>query len=375
MTAPSRRLCRCRAIDLLPTQAHVPPTVDLCLPLHLALCRGHPEVATWLLAHGSPPQATTLKCTSRHVRLRSAAPSTTALHDAARFGRLELIRHILDRGYQADVDVLDRRGLSPLWHAYLAAQCLSTEPCSCCLVLSCAAADAPLLTGTAVDLLLARGADVDDDLGRGYTPLMDACLRSSNHERAVELIARGANVNTALHAAPYRILNQITASDMQTDGVRPIDACCWTRQLCKPLMLSLESLPDEASQTWQPTPSEGWVQYDHGIEGRRTLVSKLLTAGAHLPPAAAHRPPPLVAAAANQYVLNALAPALAPYRSPLPCCSLPSTLSTACRPSSRSSSSMGPQSTFPTRMGSLPSLRFSFILTASAPSTIPSMRG
>ncbi len=175
-----------------------------------------------------------------------------------------------------------------------------------CLVLSSAAADDTLLTGSAVDLLLARGADVDDDLGRGYTPLMDASLWS-NHDAAVELIARGANVNVALHAAPYRINDMITGFGIQPRGLRPIDAwCCWTRVVCNGLDLPLESVPDQASQTWQPTPSDNWVQYGHGMEGRRTVVSKPLRAGAHLPPTSAARPPPLVAAAANQYVRPAL---------------------------------------------------------------------
>ncbi|KAK3905658.1 ankyrin repeat-containing domain protein [Staphylotrichum tortipilum] len=234
MKAPSALLCRCPATDAVSPCRPTPDNTDLCLPFHIALCHGHPAVATWFLEHGSPPWAT--------------------------------LKH---------VDVLDHRGLSPLWHAYLGAH------------------------WAAVDLLLARGANVDDDLGNGYTPLIDASLRS-NHERVLELIARGVDVNTALFATPHRIREELTILGFRIQAARPIDAWCWTPRRSSRQTLPLELLPDTPSQTWRPTPSENWAQYNHEMEMRRTVVSKLLGAGAHLTPAKAVCPPPLVAAAANQ---------------------------------------------------------------------------
>lgn len=48
----------------------------------------------------------------------------TALHDAAWFGRVDMIRFILDGGSQTDVQVLDKEQLSPTWHVYLGGECL-----------------------------------------------------------------------------------------------------------------------------------------------------------------------------------------------------------------------------------------------------------
>ena len=61
--------------------------------------------------------------------LTDPEPASTALHDAARFGQVDMIRFILDGGYQTDVQELDDRQLSPLWYAYAQNQCLFRPAC------------------------------------------------------------------------------------------------------------------------------------------------------------------------------------------------------------------------------------------------------
>ncbi|KAJ4300140.1 hypothetical protein N0V88_002809 [Collariella sp. IMI 366227] len=84
----------------------------------------------------------------------------------------------------------------------------------------------PLLTlrcRDAVDTLVAHGADIDDDIGFGYTPLFDACL-FQKYQMAAELIDRGANVNVEFSKARGGLYQpDIYWSTVQ--GFRPIDCC------------------------------------------------------------------------------------------------------------------------------------------------------
>ncbi|KAK4103435.1 hypothetical protein N658DRAFT_273756 [Parathielavia hyrcaniae] len=103
-----------------------------------------------------------------------------------------MIGFILDGGYQTDVNVVDIGQFSPIWHAYHHGH------------------------WDAVDALLARGADINDDVGFGCTPLVDACPRGMYHH-AVELIDRGADLNAQFHSPPDGINK--TPSLQSSEGV------------------------------------------------------------------------------------------------------------------------------------------------------------
>lgn len=121
MTRPSCRLCKCSADDVRgPSQTGT--NCDWCLPLHTAACNGHLDVARWLLEHGCKPEATLMP--PPRASFRDITSSTTILHDAARFGQVDMIKFILDGGFMADIHVRDGRELSPIWHAYFHQQCV-----------------------------------------------------------------------------------------------------------------------------------------------------------------------------------------------------------------------------------------------------------
>ncbi|KAL2257688.1 hypothetical protein VTK26DRAFT_9304 [Humicola hyalothermophila] len=174
MTQRAYGLCECRLAWANSHYRHD------CSPLHIAVCHGHFEIFAWLLRNRCPPLSTS--------KFNKDERPCTALHDAAACGQLDMMRYILEGGYQTDVQVLDHIDLSPIWHAYYRRQ---WEP---------------------VDLLVELGADVDDGIGCGYSPLMNACITERFIE-AVELIDRGANVNVEYHAGPLLV----------GKGLRPLD--------------------------------------------------------------------------------------------------------------------------------------------------------
>ncbi|KAL2019267.1 hypothetical protein VTK56DRAFT_9811 [Thermocarpiscus australiensis] len=284
LNASSYRLCGCRAAALHPERDVLPQeTCDRWMPLHLAACHNRDQVLRRLLEQGSSTQ--TGFCTAR-VLTRSWSSgdgSSTALHAAARFGLVDMIPFILDGGYQTDVHVLDGRGLSPIWHAYLHGQ------------------------SKAVDILLARGANIDDHIGYGYTPLMDACLRTG-FSGAAELIDRGANVSVEYFAAPGTRCDVPELTMFHWAGLRPIDFCCrLSSQLPQQFEFDSPSRTswfefDSTFRTWWPVS----LGHENGLKKedscRRAALSKLLASGVELraSPALPNYPPPLVAAAANQ---------------------------------------------------------------------------
>jgi hypothetical protein len=72
-----------------------------------------------------------------------------------------------------------------------------------------------------VDLLVARGADIDDDVGDGHTPLIDACFRKDS-SAACHLIDRGAKVNVEFRATSPRVSKDMDYAYFTGRGVRPI---------------------------------------------------------------------------------------------------------------------------------------------------------
>ncbi|KAK4226729.1 ankyrin repeat-containing domain protein [Podospora fimiseda] len=260
ITAPSRRLCLCEEHPL-----HGDPKPSkrgsFYPPLHSAICFGQDHIAKWLLQQGAP---TTWSA--------EFLPITTALHCAASLGRVEMISFIIQEGYQTDIHELDSMTFSPIWRAYQHDQWI------------------------AFDLLLAMGADIDDDIGYGYTMLVDACLFNA-FTRAFHLAENGANVNVQCLALPdgLSVDSLYSVLDLIRKGrgdicFRPIDICCWRstdRVDGKPLSPGLSCTKYEPLRMEKKTRAE--------------LVSALLASGATIDAGSTslNQIPPLVAAASH----------------------------------------------------------------------------
>lgn len=274
LDVPSGNLCTCKypvmAANHGPAMHYRRPWT----PLHTAICNEHIDIAKTLLERGA-----SLSFGEHSTRVPHPF---TVLHNAACVGSTELVEFILDNKFQTDVQVVDSTELSPLWLAYLQGH------------------------WDVVDTLLARGADINDDLATGYTPLTDACL-FGEFSSALALIARGADVNVVCTAYPtplgrYRwpIKNNLLAC---LRGHRPIDMCCLKQQSTTRTLRYRRDPPN--SRYHPPEPSmppptqEPLPVVDESL--RSPVVKALLEAGAHLG-ACEQSPylvPPIVAAAAE----------------------------------------------------------------------------
>ncbi|KAK4196111.1 hypothetical protein QBC40DRAFT_258338 [Triangularia verruculosa] len=202
----------------------------------------------------------------------------------------------------------DSQGLSAMWHAYLNGH------------------------WAMVDALLAEGASVDDDLSQGLTPLVHASLFQRG-EHLIELIKRGANVETAFISKPANSIFKLhragyAAVKNPYHGLRPIDICivmsaqgqCINESrlsrkrnylnavVWQPPRDELFQLTRRRNKTrdvvWRPlgkVAAEGEANYQAAELNRRKMVQALINAGASLEgsPASLSKTPPLVAAAAE----------------------------------------------------------------------------
>ncbi|MDR1045260.1 MAG: ankyrin repeat domain-containing protein [Candidatus Adiutrix sp.] len=137
----------------------------------------------------------------------------TALHRAAEFGSLDLVKTLLAAG--ADVNAVDNLGHTPLARASRIAPPLPAEEHVALLkllldsgadvrpgqpvipgqprmtpLLGAARASAPEV----VQLLLEAGCPVDEGTEAGFTPLMSAAVKNSNPETVKVLLTAGADV-------------------------------------------------------------------------------------------------------------------------------------------------------------------------------------
>ncbi|KAK3987580.1 hypothetical protein QBC44DRAFT_118006 [Cladorrhinum sp. PSN332] len=243
-------------------------------PLHTAICYGQIHIAKYLLQNGA-----SIETSERN----------TALHEAAERGHSELVSFILDNGYNDDIHQLDGMKLSPIWRAYLNDQ------------------------WEALDLLISRGANIDDDVGYGYTMLIDACVFNS-FARASYLVDRGANVNVTCLAFPTTVDTSLLRRAGDDLRVRPIDICCWRQ--CEKALPWRQSLGRDLSGT-----EHEHLGREDGARGQ--LVSKLLAAGANTDACGKTHDsvPPLVAAAVEHLsdVVEALVEGGAPVDLPDKC--------------------------------------------------------
>ncbi len=152
--------------------------------------------------------------------------------------------------------------------------------------------------------LVALGADIDDDIGYGYTPLIHACLRS-DFTGVTELVDLGADVNVEFCDAPSSLCLDSAIRDLAWRGVRPIDLCCWTDYERHPPGYR-RGLPGFKSLHRGPLLHD--TNWDDGYiaDKKRRLIAvlKLLGAGVDLNSGSRGHPPPLLVASANQYVFD-----------------------------------------------------------------------
>ncbi|KAB5536018.1 hypothetical protein GE09DRAFT_338172 [Coniochaeta sp. 2T2.1] len=247
-------------------------------PLHTAICRDRIDIAKTLLAGGA-----SLSFGENSTRITHPL---TVLHNAACAGSTELVKFILDNKYQTDVQVVDPSEMSSLWLAYLEGH------------------------WDVVDTLLEQGADINDDLAAGYTPLTDACL-FGEFSSALALIARGADVNVVCTAYPVTFTRYrwpISSPSLLAclRGHRPIDMCCLKQQNTTRSLRWRKPTPPHPRygphDPLPPTPPDPIPLVDESL--RAPVVKALLDAGADLGPCE-HSPylvPPIVAAAAEHLV-------------------------------------------------------------------------
>lgn len=283
LDVPSSNLCSCNHPSFfLAAHNGLSPYRISCTPLHTAICNHHTGIAKTLLERGASISFGSMQGLSRNSQY-----PYTVLHNAARTGATELVEFILENKYQTEVQVMDPSEMSPLWHAYMSGH------------------------WDVVDALLARGADINDDLAAGYTPLTDACF-FGEFPSALALIARGADVNVACTAVPTVFTRARSpypkALLVCLRGHRPIDMCCLKQQgATRSIRYQRHAV---VNPRFQPPPDpmlppprpEPLPIVDESL--RITVVRALLDASADLG-ACKNSPslvPPIVAAAAEHLV-------------------------------------------------------------------------
>ncbi|CAJ2501939.1 Uu.00g047920.m01.CDS01 [Anthostomella pinea] len=163
-----------RVEDLWAEEEGRRPTMAPATPLLIAICHGHESVARLLLRRGASPFLEVSSPTgpgfddntgtgahsssSREAQREPASgvrgrwKGVTALHLASHRGFGTLVRHLLEDGYQSEVDVEDDIGQTPLAYLFGAGNFDDVVP-----------------------YLLSRGANINVDLGGGATTLLEAC--------------------------------------------------------------------------------------------------------------------------------------------------------------------------------------------------------
>lgn len=171
INAPSHSLCGCkRAAGMLNNIESPEPdsTLPMWTPLHAAICHNHPATAMLLLSRGAICMMEALATGTREQY------DSTALHHAAALGQVDLVKYLVENGHQTDLNVQDRRSLTPFYYAYANSRWDSTIP-----------------------LLLQMGANINPEIKfyQPYctiTPLGEA-VRLGNFDDAQKLIGLGAD--------------------------------------------------------------------------------------------------------------------------------------------------------------------------------------
>lgn len=274
INAPSYAYCWCQRIRTYATDAGFPSPKapdeiwervspfetpygqrPLWTPLHHAICHGQYEAAKMLLCRGAAVSleiVLTRQLVRRHdldhIKDPKRTNSVTALHLAAGLGNLDLVKFIVESGFQTNLEIEDDQCLTPVFWAFKNGHYSTTVP-----------------------WLLSRGADIN------FTPkdcaqngLLFSSIDYGHYEQASRLLDLGAR--------PAR--QKLLAVDITLLHL----ACCGAIQL-GPIDLSTSR---HGFQPYHKTVREDTLhsrleQYSNHTEKQRVrLIKKLLSTGAVL---------------------------------------------------------------------------------------------
>ncbi|TDZ28912.1 hypothetical protein C8035_v003924 [Colletotrichum spinosum] len=206
-------------------------------PFHLALCRKQDEMAKHILrVNVNEPVFS--------FREESGAPHVPLFISAVVHGRLEIADFILAVGREDVTRQYTGKRYGPLlWKAYW---------------------HGPSILEAALPILIRHGADVDVDLGRGHTLLVEACM-TGRHREAMVLIDAGADVTRRLEKSSnsnaYRV-----AVDRPVGHVE----CDWYRSSWQKGVLATRTRSEDGSlRTMEP--KTGWSDQACGMEGQTPI--------------------------------------------------------------------------------------------------------
>ncbi|KAI0192613.1 ankyrin repeat-containing domain protein [Xylaria flabelliformis] len=151
VNALSRLFCKCTPLSNR-------RTAPLWTPLHTSMCHRHESTAILLLSRGASTSITTRIRGEDNCRY-------TALHSACTLDLVDVVRTLVDGGYQTDVTVRDHRELTPLIYAFYRGN------------------------WAVIDFLLEHGADINTKIGP-LNALGHACLLGY-YEEALRLLDLG----------------------------------------------------------------------------------------------------------------------------------------------------------------------------------------
>ncbi|KAK0667920.1 ankyrin repeat-containing domain protein [Cercophora samala] len=163
--------------------------------LHLALCHDRDDAFKLLFSRGA-----------RNVFAAISGSDfvySDVLHHAIALQKWAIAKELIDgHGYSAAISKKDALGVTPIWVAYY---------------------DNNM---DVMDELIKYGADIDDDLGNGFTPLIHACL-FGRWDQAIHLIQRGACIDTQFRdyhcEDTYRHEHENSGRHIQGAMYKPLD--------------------------------------------------------------------------------------------------------------------------------------------------------
>ncbi|KAI2463966.1 ankyrin [Annulohypoxylon bovei var. microspora] len=162
VNALSRGFCKCILPEENPRMLlGADPDTPIWMPLHTAICHGHESTARLLISRGASINVSprVLGSDARHI---------TALHTACYSDMISVSRFLVDEGYQANVDVEDHAGSTPMSYAYDAGNWRS------------------------IDFLIEVGASLNATIG-SFTLLKHACYEGRFAE-ALRFIELGVDI-------------------------------------------------------------------------------------------------------------------------------------------------------------------------------------
>ncbi|KAK1676859.1 ankyrin repeat-containing domain protein [Colletotrichum godetiae] len=214
-------------------------------PLHVALCHGHIGVAKRMMEHCEYLQERLLNFNGMPWQVLPRFIS------AIRHGHMDLAEWCLQQGWERDA---------------VNAKNAEIEGATMLFRVFWEATDAKNFEA-ALEVLLRNGADINHDLGKGQTVLMEACLWGFFDE-AIALIKAGAKVDITLHGFNQNIQNARAYDGRRRDtpiveeGCGLLEICCGPtpvlrqpRDLIDATLHSRVSYPRRRAPDWKTDSS------------------------------------------------------------------------------------------------------------------------